>query len=258
MKVFVVNLARSPERLARVSARLAELGVEWERFEAVDDSLLSAEDRARGFSPWGWWCCTLMPPVRGQLGCALSHCRIFQRMQAENLSAVCVLEDDVVLDDRFPEVLAWVDAHLDRSRSQVALLSDHDGGAGRTAAEIHLEPSCWDWCSEGYVVTLPAATAMLKDNFPLRVMNDTWERWANQGVVELFHVRPTVCSQRSAEHPEESEINRLPRVCEMPLAARVYWKCRRVVGVALDAFSSPRRFRGRWVQLLRKLGLRRS
>jgi len=276
MKVWVINLARSPQRLAQVSVRLAELGVEWERFDAVDDAQLSPAERARGFSALGWWCCTLMPPARGQLGCALSHYGIYRRMLAEGLDKVCVLEDDVILDDRFPQALAWVDEHLDTSRPIVALFSDHDGHAGRvtlpgikrelplvgsrvprdrnsTELDVHLEPSDWDWCAEGYVVTKAAARAMLKDNYPLRVMNDIWERWLNQGVIELFHVRPTVCSQRSHEHPEESEITRIPRICDWPFCRRLWWKCRRVVGVTLDALSSPRRFRGRCVQLLRKL-----
>ncbi len=258
MKVFVVNLARSKDRLARVTARLAALGVDWERFEAVDDAGLSPAARARAWSAFGWWCCTLVAPVRGQIGCALSHQGVYRKMLAENLNAACVLEDDVILDDRFPAVLAGVEARLDPVRAQVILLSDHDRGPCTEAAEVTLEPAIWDWCAEGYVLTLPAARALLRDNAPLRVMNDMWERWVNQGVIALYHARPTVCSQRSYDHPEESEIVRAFHIADRPFGERMVWKLKRAVGIALDALSSPRRFRGRVVQIVRRLHVMRG
>lgn len=253
MKVFLINLPRSKARLARVSARLEALGVPWERLEAVDDLELTPHEKARQFSAFGWWCCTLTPPVRGQIGCALSHQKVYRRIIEEGLSAACVLEDDVVLDDRFPAVLNWVEAHLEATSPQVVLLCDHDGGAQKVDPEIGLEPATWDWCAEGYVVTRHAAEALLADNSPLRVMNDTWSRWVDQGVIRLFHARPTVCSQVSFDHPETSEIARCPRVCDLSWSGRLFWRVRRVVGVALDALSSGRRFRGACVFCTRRL-----
>ena len=253
MKVFLVNLARSKERLARVSARLKTLGVAWERLEAVDDAELDPTERARLFSPFGWWCCTLAPPARGQLGCALSHQKIFRRMIEEGLPAACVLEDDVILDDRFPEVLAWTEAHLDTTASQVVLLTDHNGGAAKVVSEIGFEPATWDWCSEGYVLTCAAARAFLADNSPLRVMNDTWDRWVNQGVIRLFHARPTVCSQEEVGPSKTSEIEKCLCKDDLSRMGRVFWSVQRVIGILCDALSSPRRFRGRSVQLLRRL-----
>ncbi|MBQ8111872.1 MAG: glycosyltransferase family 25 protein, partial [Kiritimatiellae bacterium] len=123
MTVFVINMARSTARLQRVAARLAELGVEWERVEAIDDSTLDETARRRAFSRLGWWCCTLAPIVRGQLGCAMSHQLAQRAMIDRGLDVACVLEDDVVLHDRFPDALRWVEDHLDPARAQVALFA---------------------------------------------------------------------------------------------------------------------------------------
>lgn len=245
MKVFVINLLRSKERLAKVSARLRELGVEWERIEAVDDSCLDESARREGLSRFGWWCCQLRPLGHGHLGCYLSH-HVFQRMVIDqNLGKACVLEDDVVLGDRFPEVLAWVEAHLDETRAQVALLGDHvDGGAlpkddGRA---FSLDRARWDWGAEAYVITAPAARAIQRDNYPVRVPCDTWDRWVRQGVIELFHVHPAVCGQTS--WLSDSELAKIANVNSLPLASRIWWRLRRIVGVTLDGLSSWTRFVG--------------
>ena len=105
----------------------------------------------------------------------------------------------------------------------------------------------------GYALTRRAAEAMLADNSPIRVMNDTWGRWVDQGTIELFRVQPAVCAQTSWDNPDESEIARSMQASDLPPAGRAWWTVRRAIGVALDALSSPRRLRGRLVQLLRRM-----
>ena len=41
----------------------------------------------------------------GELGCTFSHYKIFQKMVAEHLSHAVVLEDDVIFEEDFPQVL---------------------------------------------------------------------------------------------------------------------------------------------------------
>ncbi len=256
MTVFVINMARSTARLRRVAARLAELGVKWERLDAVDDSQLDEAARGRAFSRLGWWCCTLAPVVRGQLGCAMSHQRAQRAMVERGLDVACVLEDDVVLGDRFPEALAWAEKEVDASRAQVALFGDHARTPHKNddaLARFSLKRASWAWGAEGYALTRRAAEAMLADNSPIRVMNDTWGRWVDQGTIELFRVQPAVCAQTSWDNPDESEIARSMQAADLPPIGRAWWTVRRAIGVALDALSSPRRLRGRLVQLLRRM-----
>lgn len=257
MTVFVINMERSKARLARLAARLAGLGVGWERVDAVDDSLLGEAARRAAFSRFGWWCCTLAPIVRGQLGCAMSH-QLAQRAAVERgLDMACVLEDDAVLGDRFPEALEWAAAHVDPSRAQVALLSDHSGSRAQpAAAAFSLSRDVWDWGAEAYVFTRRAAEAMLADNSPVRVPADSWGRWADQGAIELYHVRPAVCAQTSWDNPAESEIARSMKAADLPPLGRAWWRVRRAAGVTLDALSSSRRLRGRLAEVVRRARMR--
>ena len=62
------------------------LKVEFERFDAVDDKLLSSEELSR-------ICARSDLPV-GQIGCCLSHFGVYERIVARGISVACVLEDD--------------------------------------------------------------------------------------------------------------------------------------------------------------------
>ena len=253
MKVFVINLDRCPDRMARVKARLDALGVPFERVAGIDDATLDPAERKRSVSEFLWWCCSLRPITRGQVGCTLSHQKVYRRMLAEGLGHACVLEDDVLLGDRFPQVLAWLDGTVDDARPQVALMCDHEGGrmeldpAERPCA---LEPVADTMFAEGYVLTAKAARAILDANFPLRVMDDIWGRWVRQGRIELFFARPTVCTQTSARDGGSTIVSAVVLRSEMSWFGRRWWDLRRLVGICIDACTGWPEFRGA-VALLR-------
>ena len=107
MRIIVINLEQDTGRRARIERRLAELGLAWERFTAVDGRRLEphheplidrAAHAARGleFSP-------------GAIGCWLSH-REAQRMVAEGAEPMAlILEDDIAIADELPEVLERIE-----------------------------------------------------------------------------------------------------------------------------------------------------
>lgn len=247
MKVFVINLARCPERMARVQTRLDELGVAFERIEAVDDALLSPEERRRSVSRFLWWCCSLYPISRGQVGCTLSHQLVYRRMIQEETGHACVLEDDVILDDRFPEVLAHLEHVIDDNRAQVALLFDHADGRMEILREegpIVLERIGGSMYAEGYVLTRKAAAQILEANFPIRVMDDIWFRWVRQGRIELYRTHPAVCTQSSARDGGSMIGGIRFERRKLSIFGRLWWDMRRVLGIMIDACTGWPEFKG--------------
>lgn len=192
MKVFLVNLDKNPERLAAADAQLRKLGVEYERFPAVYGADLPKAEKRQAVNRFRWWCAVGRPVRDGEIGCALSHYALYRRMNEEKLPYACILEDDVVLDERFPKQLQRVAAWLNPDQPQVVLLSDH---TYKRHAEEGIFPAQADMYAEGYILTAPAAQALLRANLPMQTPCDHWGRWVRSGAIQLYHAYPTVCSQ---------------------------------------------------------------
>jgi hypothetical protein len=86
MRVHLINLDRSPERLATMRQALAERGVGFERLAAIDGRTLAAEALARH------------PDISaGEIGCLLSHRAAWKLIADGDDPFGTVLEDDVLL-----------------------------------------------------------------------------------------------------------------------------------------------------------------
>lgn len=89
MKIFVINLDKSTERLSHMTSQLDRLGYAWERFPAFGPARV--EDTARDLAlPLLHGACTTP-----EKGVALSHYAIWNRMIDEGIDHALVLEDDV-------------------------------------------------------------------------------------------------------------------------------------------------------------------
>lgn len=235
MKVFLINLDKNPDRLAAADAQLKRLGVEYERFPAVYGKALSEEEKRRAVNRFRWWCAVGRTIRDGEIGCALSHYAIYRRMVEERIPMACVLEDDVLLEDAFPDQLRRVEAWVRPGEPQVVLLSNH-------TQERHMDagvfPAKSDMFAEGYVLTGCAAQRLLGANLPMQVPCDHWGRWVRSGAIRLYHAFPTVCAQNRRDFasgtvsPDSFDVRRLPTFARFP------HKAKRVLGKVLDyAFS---------------------
>jgi len=102
--IFVINLDRSPERLAKIDQRLKELGVRYTRVPAVDGRFLDSALRTAPLGKERFF----RPLENGEYGIYQSHRVCWQRVLDEGLDWAIVLEDDVVLAPTFVEVPAAI------------------------------------------------------------------------------------------------------------------------------------------------------
>lgn len=101
LRVFVIGLERVPERAARVSRRLDELGVRHVVFPAVDGARgehLSWRnyDAAACLRAFG------APLLPAEIGCYASHYALWQQCVNDNVP-VLIMEDDVDIKDGFSD-----------------------------------------------------------------------------------------------------------------------------------------------------------
>jgi glycosyl transferase, family 25 len=108
MKIYVINLARAPERLQKMQAQFTGFGLEFERVEASDGKLLTDQDRAlvdhdrrKRISPY--------PLTDNEIGCWLSHLRAMKNLIASGDAMAVIMEDDAALSPDFPRVVAAIE-----------------------------------------------------------------------------------------------------------------------------------------------------
>ena len=173
-QVYVINLARSPDRLAFIAERLDRAGLKWRRVEAVDG-------RALGDPPWPdfdefsfrylWG----MPPHANELGCYLSHHRAMQAFLATDEPFAVILEDDAAVTEELREVMDDLVAHAGEW-DIVKLESRHWGmpvtmrqlGKGRRLVAYTQRSTG----STAYIVNRKAAAAYTRKLLPMRLPYD--------------------------------------------------------------------------------------
>jgi hypothetical protein len=111
IRTIVINLDRSSERLSRIASHLDKLGIEWERFSAVDGKATIGDDEY-DFDGWREKHPNYSPPVRttneaikGWLGCLRSHRGVAEMVASSWTGPVMVLEDDARLKRGWEESL---------------------------------------------------------------------------------------------------------------------------------------------------------
>jgi len=92
-KVYVINMDKDTERLARFDEQMRQHKISYTRVPGVVGAALGYHDALSGFC--NQFC------TAGMKGCALSHRAIWEDMLKNRYENVAIFEDDAVLDDDF-------------------------------------------------------------------------------------------------------------------------------------------------------------
>lgn len=102
LHIFIVSLQKDLVRRAAISKILNEFNLNFTFIDAVYGKELSTNylDSLRNKSS-GKIVDRGFPATPGEIGCTLSHLKAYQEVLDRGLEWACILEDDVILDDRF-------------------------------------------------------------------------------------------------------------------------------------------------------------
>ena len=191
MRAYVINLARSLDRRAHITAELKNTGLDYEIITAVDGRDLDLHDT------------TVIDPsfhhqnrrllAAGTAGAALSHLSVYRKIIADGLDEALVLEDDVMLP---ADLGSLADAVADQlAGAEVALLSYDSPEPCKMSLEgsVHLPSSrllalpidiSQPRSAGAYIITREACERMIKCMLPVRVQADTWWFFYREGVLD--------------------------------------------------------------------------
>ncbi|WP_268011221.1 glycosyltransferase family 25 protein [Aeromonas veronii] len=178
--IFVISLLRSHERREAIEKQMARLGLSFTFFDAVDGKLLNDNDLSKVDLKLAKVFCGHSLSL-GEVGCALSHIRLYEMMVKNNIDKAIILEDDIHLHMHFKNV---VEGAIKKSSSDIIFI--HHGKAkqwpwARKLPEgyrlsRYLRPSKKSnrgiISTAGYILNLAGARKLLKCAYPVRMPSD--------------------------------------------------------------------------------------
>ena len=207
---LVINLKSSTERRERMERLLSPFAdiLDVRFVEGIDGRGLSEEEKRAalcGGSRRKWerksaWC-------DGEIGCALSHRKCFQKIVDDRLDYALILEDDLEFSDgaglraqlelakRFfesREESAALDLSFRYAMLPKTLLCSDDG-------QFEVHPMTGGVSAVAYFLNRKAAEEMIRKNTPLRHVLDDWTDNVLRGL-PCFVIHPSVFI---AEHPRK-------------------------------------------------------
>lgn len=109
VKVFLINLDKSTDRLAACVDRLQQYNVEFERISAVYGADLSDQEVAQHYDQSLNERKFFRPLAAGEIGCYMSHRKAWQKIIDEDLDYAVILEDDFNVEQDLNHVFSLLD-----------------------------------------------------------------------------------------------------------------------------------------------------
>lgn len=189
MHAYVINLARSLDRRAHITAELKKTDLDYEIISAVDGRDLDLGDPATVDPSL----LTLTPFPAGVTGAALSHLSVYRRIVEDGLDEALVLEDDVMLP---ADLSSLTDAVADKmTGAGLALLSydspqpckmSKEGLIGLPSSRLLALPIDvrQPQSAGAYIITRQACERMIACVLPVRVCADDWWFFYREGALD--------------------------------------------------------------------------
>jgi glycosyl transferase family 25 len=195
ISVFVISLPEAEDRRAFVRGQLEAVGLGFEFVDAVRGS--DRYDDPRSFDLEKCMRIELRKMTPGEVGCALSHQKVYDLIAARGLPHALVMEDDAVVSPDLPAVL---EALEERIRPNDLIQLERCDVYSRKAAErlagpyMLVKPKMVKYGSmsqaAGYVIGRKAAASIRSVNRPVYVPADSWGQYLGQ--VDFRGVIPTL------------------------------------------------------------------
>lgn len=161
--IWVINLKRDVARRDFMVEQLERLGLAYELIEAVDGSTLTDED-LDFYSPKKARKKFGRELTPGELGCSLSHIRLWEKMVKENIPEVLILEDDLLIGKMLLAIL--------ENREKLPNDWQHINFVNSTAVKpigdviVDIYRACiyldFPYCAAAYLLTKPGAEKLLE------------------------------------------------------------------------------------------------
>lgn len=199
MKTFVINLEKDVERKKSIQKQLQEINLDAEFTTAVYGKELTDKQLNEVCPDFDKIALTL-----GEVGCSMSHLKIYKKMIDSNIPVALILEDDIIIDDTLIPVLSALENPLLALSSSpcVFLLNKtneyFESFKKPLVGEHHIVNVIDSFYTFGYILNLAAAKNLAQYLQPVRFVADDWKLFQEQGIIKLKSVIPPVINASSS------------------------------------------------------------
>lgn len=199
MRAFVINLDRSPDRLASFADQANRFGIDFERIEAFDGKKLTAEQLMEFRSRQAQF----QPIDDGNIGLMLSHQKAWKSLLAGGDQCAAIFEDDVVMSSTIARALESIDrtnGDFDIIKLETTLRKVVCSGETSTLSPQHrMQPLLtWHGGTAGYVISRKCAARLLIDRDKITDIIDLTLFHPRSRITRKFNIQqliPAVCVQ---------------------------------------------------------------
>lgn len=216
--IFVISLPGSKDRQDAIAAQLNQRGLSFSWIDGVDgrrldeNALREVYSAERAKREGG----RLLS--KGEVGCALSHLRIYQTMLDLNHELALVLEDDAALSKDFEKELALICSTVDWNDNEIVLLSHiqkyTEWGSLPVSKKSRLVSPLTAYNGNGYLITQRGATKLLAELRPVYQPADCWNYLRKKRIVRIRGIVPYLVNHSRLS--EESLIGQELRTQQAP------------------------------------------
>ncbi|MSN96842.1 glycosyltransferase family 25 protein [Campylobacter sp. FMV-PI01] len=186
MKIFVINLEKDTHKKEIFIKNFSKFNLEYEFIKGVHGKELNKDELNK--KVYDYKNCFM---TDGEIGCALSHLKIYEKMQDEDISHALILEDDAIFSDEFLEYFNKFDEFLKDKKEFDMVCFMHQNDEYFKNLTIKIDDfkiykiakgvGCY-----GYVITKNSAKKLLKINTPLILEADCWVQFIKMCDLQVY------------------------------------------------------------------------
>ena len=184
IKTYAINLASDTRRREELRQRLASTPLrDVEIFAATDGRSMTDAERHEAFDYTGFARHNVGTPTPGEVGCALSHYQLWQRIAAGNDNAALILEDDVTIDCDFQRYIDFAADYLAFDAPRIVAFPGHFyyTRKHRVADGVDVARPIRGYYAYCYFINRAAAQRLVNLGRPHYVADD-WDWFIKHGV----------------------------------------------------------------------------
>lgn len=189
MKIYIINSHKSKERRLFMSSQLKKLNCDFEFIQAIDGCLLSNEylesicfNYKNSFL------------TKNEIGCALSHIKVYKKIVSSNINSALILEDDIKLNGSIQTLLSEIEERLEKEKKSTIITLGKVDRYSTFYPKYSYSNNYKEYTAiaglggYAYVINNKAANSLIKNLVPIKYEADCFRFFRENGWINQFNV----------------------------------------------------------------------